>query len=77
MYGQTKPIEVVGTFKSEIYCQKSGEMCVDEFNVIKGHGKALIGKDTAEKLNVLRAEPPSSPQAYSITRFRRHCKEVC
>ena len=32
-YGQTKPIEVVGTFESEIYCEESGEMCVDEFTV--------------------------------------------
>ena len=23
-YGQTKPIEVVGTFESEIYCEESG-----------------------------------------------------
>ena len=66
-YGQTKPIEVVGTFESELYCEKSGEKCVDEFTVVEGHGKALLGKDTAEKLNVLRVGPPSSPQAYSIT----------
>ena len=42
-------------------------MCVDEFTVIEGHGKALLGKDTAEKLNVLRLGPPSWPQPYSIT----------
>ena len=66
-YGQTKPIEVVGTFQSEIYCEESGEMCVDEFTVVEGHGKALLGKDTAEKLNVLRVGPPNLPQAYSIT----------
>ena len=29
--------------------------------------EALLGKDTAEKLNVLRVGPPNSPQAYSIT----------
>lgn len=66
-YGQTKPIEVVGTFESELYCEESGEKCVDEFTVVEGSGKALLGKDTAEKLNVLRVGPPSSPQAYSIT----------
>ena len=27
----------------------------------------FLGKDTAEKLNVLRVGPPNSPQAYSIT----------
>lgn len=42
-------------------------MCVDEFTVVEGHGKALLGKDTAEKLNVLRVGPPNLPQAYSIT----------
>ena len=26
-------------------------------------GKALLGKDTAEKLNLLRVGPPNSPQA--------------
>ena len=66
-YGQTKPIEVVGTFESELYCEESEKKCVDEFTVIAGHGGALLGKDTAKKLNVLRAGPPSSPQAYSIT----------
>ena len=28
-YGKTKPIEVVGTFESEIHCDESGEKCVD------------------------------------------------
>ena len=40
---------------------------MDEFTVVEGRGKALLGKDTAEKLNVLRVGPPNSPQAYSIT----------
>ena len=54
-------------FESEIHCEESGEKCVDEFTVVEGHGKALLGKDTAEKLNVLRVGPLNSPQAYSIT----------
>ena len=41
---------------------------MDEFTVVEGRGKALLGKDTAEKLNVLIVGPPNSPQAYSITR---------
>ena len=65
-YGQTKPIEVVGTFESEIHCEESGEKCVDEFTVVEGRGKALLGKGTAEKLNVLRVGPPNSP-----------CKKKC
>ena len=34
---------------------------------MKSHGRALLGKDTAEKLNVLRVVPSNSPQVYSIT----------
>ena len=33
------------------------------FFVVEGRGKALLGKGTAEKLNVLRVGPPNSPQA--------------
>lgn len=40
---------------------------MNEFTVVEGRGKALLGKDTAEKLKVLRVGPPNSPQAYSIT----------
>lgn len=67
-YGETKPIEEVGTFKTEIYCQESREMCLDEFTVVEGHGKALLGKDVAERLNALRVRPPNSPEPYSITK---------
>ena len=66
-YGQTKPIGVVGTFKSKIDGEESGEEYVDEFAVVEGRGAALLGKDTAEQLNLLIVGPPNSPQAYSIT----------
>ena len=66
-FSETKPIEVAGTFESELYCEESGEMCVDESTAIEGHSKALFGKKTTEKLNVLRVGPPNAPQAYSIT----------
>ena len=66
-YGQTEPIEVLGTFESGVYCEASGERCVAEFTVVKSHGRALLGKDTAEELNVLRVGPPNLPQVYSIT----------
>ena len=51
-YGQKEPMEIVGTFVAEIACEASGEGCVDEFTVIKGTGKPLLGRDTAEKLKV-------------------------
>ncbi|CAB3999024.1 Neural cell adhesion molecule 1, partial [Paramuricea clavata] len=65
-YGQTNSIEVLGTFKSDIFCKDSRVSCVDEFTVVEGPGKVLLGKNTAEKLNVLRVGPPRSPQVYSV-----------
>ena len=53
-YGQTKPIEVLGTFEAEIHCEVSAKSCLGEFTVVKGPGKTLLGKYTAEKMNVLR-----------------------
>ena len=42
---------------SEIVCEISGNSCVDEFTVDKGPGRPLLGKNTAEKLGVLRVGP--------------------
>ena len=47
-YGQKDPIEVIGTFVSEIVCKISGNSCVDEFTVVNGPGRSLLGKNTAE-----------------------------
>ena len=48
------PIEVTGTFVSEIVCENSGNSCVDKFTMVKGLGRSLLGKNTPEKLGVLR-----------------------
>ena len=56
-YGQKEPIEVIGTFVSEIVCGANGKTCVDEFTVVKGPGRSPLGKSTAEKLEVLRVGP--------------------
>ena len=56
-YGQKDPIEVIGTFVSEIVCEISGNSCVDEFTVVKGPGRSLHGKNTVEKLGVLWVRP--------------------
>ena len=53
-YGQKDPIEVIGTFVSEIVCEVSGKSCVDEFTVVKGPRRPPLGKNTAEKLGLLR-----------------------
>lgn len=67
-YGQKEPMEVVGTFVAEVACDASGEGCVDEFTVIKGTGKPLLGRSTAEKLKVLRVGPSlfSEPRVCSV-----------
>ena len=49
---QDKPIEVIGTFISEIECETNNKTCLGEFMVIKGVGKTLLGRNTAEKLDV-------------------------
>ena len=56
-YGQKDPIEMIGTFVSEIVCEISGNSCVDKFTVVKGPGRPLLGKNTAEKLGMLRVGP--------------------
>ena len=56
-YGQKDLIEVIGTFVPEIVCEISGNSCVDEFTVVKGPGRPLLGKNTAEKLGMLRVGP--------------------
>ena len=45
---------MIGTFLSEIVCEISGDSCVGEFTVVKGPGRPLLGKNTADKLGVLR-----------------------
>ena len=65
-YGQTEPIEILGTFDAKITCDVTGVSCEDQFTVIKGKGTTLLSKGTAEKLNVLRVGPVR-PGVYSIT----------
>ncbi len=33
-YGQTEPIEVLGTYEAEIHCEASAKSCLDEFTVV-------------------------------------------
>ena len=60
-YEQDKPIEVIGTFVSEIECEVNNKKCLGEFTVIKGVGKTLLGRSTAERLNVLGLDPLETP----------------
>lgn len=69
-YGQKEPIDVAGTFTTEIVCEANGETCVDEFIVIKGDGRPLLGKRTAEQLDVLRVGPEKEEEVYAVTEQR-------
>jgi hypothetical protein len=51
---------------AEILCKASGEKSIEEFTVIKGAGKPLLGKSTAEKLKVLPVGPFYGAQVCSI-----------
>ena len=51
---------------AEVLCADNGAECVDEFTIMKGTGGALLGRKTAEKLNVLRVGPENVPTICSI-----------
>ena len=66
-YGQKEPMDVAGTFTTEIVCGANGETCVDEFTVIKGDGRPLLGKRTAEQPDALRVGPEKEEEVYTVT----------
>ena len=37
---------------AEVVCEDNGAECVDEFTVIRGTGRPLLGRKTSEKLKV-------------------------
>ena len=59
-------MEVEGTFVAGIACKASREVCVDKFIVIRGSGRPLLGRSTAEKLKVLRVGPAGKTQVCSM-----------
>ena len=48
-------------------CEANGERCVDKFTVKKGDARPLLGKRTAEQLDVLRVGPEKEEEVYSVT----------
>ena len=57
-YGRT-PIEVLGKFEATTECNINGEKCIAEFTVVNKRDKSLLGRRTAEKLDLLRVGPRS------------------
>ena len=72
-YGQSEPMETLGTFRCVVMCKDTGKRCVGEFTVIKGEGRPIIGKATAERLDMLRVGPPNGDQVCSVV--KEGCKE--
>ena len=56
-YGSQKPLPTMGTFTTEIESSDSNVRESAEFVVIKGEGRTLISRETAEKLNLLHIGP--------------------
>lgn len=56
-YGSQEPLETLGTFKANVKSGDSRKQCTAEFIVVKGHGRTLLGRETAEELKLLRVGP--------------------
>ncbi len=56
-YGQEEKLNVLGVFLAEIMSKQTRKAEMAEFVVFKGKGVPLLGRDTAEKLNLLRVGP--------------------
>ena len=46
----------------------TGLSCTDEFTVIAGRGRSLLGKETTLKLNVLHVGPASDGYLYTVAK---------
>ena len=67
-YGHEKPLSVLGTFQAEVFVvghEQNRQGC--EFVVISEKGVTLLGKESAEKLNVLKVGLPNDVHTCSVT----------
>lgn len=63
-YGSTEPLPTLGTFTADVMLAGSNVCCRADFVVVKGNGRTLLGRETAEVLSLLRVGPS---QANSVT----------
>ena len=63
-YGSTEPLPTLGTFTADVMLAGSNVRCGADFVVVKGNGRTLLGRKTAEVLSLLRVGPS---QANSVT----------
>ena len=58
-YGSDVPLPTLGTFTAKVICNVTNTNCVADFVTIDGDGQNLLGKQTAEMLNLLHVGPLS------------------
>ena len=56
-YGGTEPLPTLGTFTADVTLAGFGNGSNADFVVIEGDGRTLLGRETAEALNLLRIGP--------------------
>ena len=53
-YGSTEPLPTLGTFTADVVLAHNNNTgCTADFVVIEGEGRTLLGRETAEVLNLL------------------------
>ena len=56
-YGGTEPLPTLGTFTADVSLTGNKGGCRADFVVVKGDGRTLLGRETAEILNLLHIGP--------------------
>ena len=56
-YGGMEPLPTLGTFTADVSLTGNKSGCRADFMVVKGDGRTLLGRETAEILNLLRVGP--------------------
>lgn len=59
-YGQKEPLNVLGTFIAEVEAVDTKKTSEEEFVVVAEEGISLLGKSSAERLDMLRVGPPEN-----------------
>lgn len=71
-YSSTEPLKLLGKFRTHTLIEETGNGSEEEFYVLNGKGPALLGKDTATNLGVLKLGV-NSVQSFDIVREYPEC----
>lgn len=56
-YGSKEPLSTLGTFTADVMMADNNAGCTADFVVVKGDGRTLLGRGTAEALSLLHIGP--------------------